>query len=135
MLMTHIDALREAVRKAKLKHPFRIAGWVVLPEHMHLMMTLPPDDADLSNRLKVIKIRFNHAVPANERRSDVRAANGERGIWQRRFWKHAIRDERDFEKHFDYQHVNPVKHGHVARPGHRIVLQDAQTKRKTAAAL
>ena len=115
MLVTHIDALREAVRKTKQERPFRIDGWVVLPEHMHLMMTLPPDDADFSNRIKAIKIRFNHAVPATERRSDVRAANGERGIWQRRFWEHAIRGERDFEKHLDYLHFNPVKHGQVAR--------------------
>ena len=114
MLVTHIDALREAVRKTKLERPFRIDGWVVLPEHMRLMMTLPPHDGDFSNRIKAIKIRFNRAIPAVERRSDVRAANGERGIWQRRFWEHAIRDERDFEKHLDYLHFNPVKHGHVA---------------------
>ena len=73
MLVTHIDALREAVRKTKQERPFRIDGWVVLPEHMHLMMTLPPDDADFSNRIKAIKIRFNRAIPAIERRSDVRA--------------------------------------------------------------
>ena len=115
MLVTHIDALREAVRKTKQERPFRIDGWVVLPEHMHLMMTLPPDDADFSNRIKAIKIRFNRAIPAIERRSDVRATKGERGIWQRRFWEHAIRDERDFEKHLDYLHFNPVKHGQVAR--------------------
>ena len=113
--MTHIDALREAVRKTKQARPFRIDGWVVLPEHMHLMMTLPTDDTDFSNRIKAIKIRFNRAIPAIERRSDVRATKGERGIWQRRFWEHAIRDERDFEKHLDYLHFNPVKHGHVAR--------------------
>ena len=115
ILVTHIDALREAVRRTKLERPFRIDGWVVLPEHMHLMMTLPPDDTDFSNRIKAIKIRFNRAIPAIERRSDVRAAKGERGIWQRRFWEHAIRDERDFERHLDYLHFNPAKHGHVAR--------------------
>ena len=115
MLVTQIDALREAVRKTKLERPFRMDGWVVLPEHMHLMITLPTDDTDFSNRIKAIKIRFNRAIPAIERRSDVRVAKGERGIWQRRFWEHVIRDERDFEKHLDYLHFNPVKHGHVAR--------------------
>ena len=64
MLVTNIDALRDAARKTKLERPFRIDGWVVLPEHMHLMMTLPPDDTDFSNRIKAIKIRLNRAVPA-----------------------------------------------------------------------
>jgi putative transposase len=114
LLVTHIDALREAVRRTKADRPFRIEGWVVLPEHMHLMMTLPPGDTDFSNRIKSIKMRFNYALPADERRSDVRAEKGERGIWQRRFWEHAIRHERDFERHLDYIHFNPVKHGHAA---------------------
>ena len=114
LLTTHIDALRDAVRRTKADRPFRIDGWVVLPEHMHLMMTLPPGDTDFSNRIKSIKMRFNYAIPPTERRSDVRVENGERGIWQRRFWEHAIRDERDFERHLGYVHFNPVKHGHAA---------------------
>jgi putative transposase len=115
LLVTHIDALREAVRKTKNERPFRIDAWVVLPEHMHLMMTLPPGDTDYSNRIKAIKIRFNHAIPALERRDETRTAKSERGIWQRRFWEHTIRDDRDFQKHTDYVHFNPVKHGHVKR--------------------
>ena len=107
-----MDALREAVRKTKQERPFRINAWVVLPEHMHIMLTLPAGDADFSSRIRAIKIRFNRATPATERRSETRVNNGERGIWQRRFWEHLIRDERDFEKHFDYVHYNPVKHGH-----------------------
>ena len=115
LLIEHIDPLREAVRKTKLERPFRIDAWVVLPEHMHMMLTLPPDDSDFSSRIRAIKIRFNRAIPATERRSETRINNGERGIWQRRFWEHLIRDERDFETHFDYVHYNPVKHGHVTR--------------------
>ncbi|TAG44803.1 MAG: transposase [Betaproteobacteria bacterium] len=115
LLVTHIDALRNAVRKTKTERPFRIDAWVVLPEHMHLMMTLPPGDTDYSNRIKAIKIRFNRAIPATERRDQTRTTKSERGIWQRRFWEHTIRDERDFQKHIDYVHFNPVKHGHVAR--------------------
>jgi putative transposase len=115
LLVTHIDALREAVRKTKSERPFRIDAWVVLPEHMHLMMTLPPGDKDYSNRIKAIKIRFNRAIPAIERRDETRTAKSERGIWQRRFWEHTIRDDRDFQKHLDYVHFNPVKHGHVKR--------------------
>ena len=112
LLVDNIGALREAVRKTKQARPFRIDAWVVLPEHMHMMLTLPPGDADFSSRIRAIKIRFNRTIPATERRSETRVNNGERGIWQRRFWEHLIRDERDFEKHFDYVHYNPVKHGH-----------------------
>jgi putative transposase len=65
-------------------------------------------------RIKAIKIRFVRAVAPNERRSSVRAARGERGIWQRRFWEHALRDDEDYARHMDYVHYNPVKHGHVA---------------------
>jgi REP-associated tyrosine transposase len=72
-----------------------------------------PVTITLSNRIKAIKIRFVRAVEPNERRSSVRIARGERGIWQRRFWEHAIRDEGDYARHMDYVHYNPVKHGHV----------------------
>jgi putative transposase len=88
---------------------------VVLPDHLHCVWTLPPGDADFSNRWKAIKIRFVQAIPDTERRSAVRAACGERAIWQRRFWEHAIRDETDYARHVDYVHFNPVKHGHVQR--------------------
>ena len=116
LLVDNIDALRSAVRVTKQERPFRIDAWVVLPEHMHMMLTLPPGDSDFSARIRAIKIRFNRAIPPTERRSETRAVNGERGMWQRRFWEHLIRDERDFARHFDYVHYNPVKHGHVGRP-------------------
>ncbi len=74
---------------------------------------LPPGDDDFSNSWKAIKIRFVQKLPATERRSKVRAAKGERGVWQRRFWEHAIRDDRDCVHHVDYCHWNPMKHGLV----------------------
>ncbi len=92
-LVRHVDVLREAVRVTRLERPFHIDAWVVLPDHLHCVWTLPPGDADFSNRWKAIKIRFVRAIPATERRSKVRVAKGERGVWQRRFWEHAIRDE------------------------------------------
>ena len=85
LLTRHIEALREAVRRTRVKRPFHIDAWVVLPEHLHCVITLPPGDDDFSNRIKAIKIRFVQAVEPDERRSPVRAAKGERGIWQRRF--------------------------------------------------
>ncbi|MGR9106889.1 MAG: REP-associated tyrosine transposase, partial [Gammaproteobacteria bacterium] len=72
-------------------------------------------DDDFSNRWKAIKIRFVQTIPQTERRSKVRAERGERSIWQRRFWEHAIRDNRDYARHIDYVHWNPVKHGLVNR--------------------
>ena len=110
-LVRHIDVLREAVRKTRRERPFHIDAWVVLPDHMHCVWTLPPGDDDFSNRWKSIKIRFVQAVPRIERRSSVRISKGERGIWQRRFWEHVIRDEADYEHHVNYVHWNPVKHG------------------------
>ncbi len=110
LLVVHIDALREAVRKTKQERPFCIDARVVLPEHVHIVLTLPPGDADFASRVRAIKVRFNRAIPAAESRSETRITNGERGIWQRRFWEHLIRDERDIETQFDYVHYNPVKH-------------------------
>ena len=113
LLVRHIDALREAVRCTRRERPFNIDAWVVLPEHMHCIVTLPEGDDDFSNRIKAIKIRFVRTIPATEHRSRARAARGERGIWQRRFWEHAIRNDADYARHMDYVHYNPVKHGQV----------------------
>lgn len=115
LLVEHIDLLRESVRLCKQKHPFTIDAWVVLPEHMHCIWKLPEADADFSGRWQSIKTHFAKGLPSVERRSKVRIMRGERGIWQRRFWEHAIRNERDYETHMDYLHFNPVKHGWVDR--------------------
>jgi REP-associated tyrosine transposase len=111
LLVDHIDLLRESVRACQHQHPFHIDAWVVLPEHMHCIWTLPEGDDNFSKRWKLIKTHFSKGLPVTERRSRVRQKRGERGIWQRRFWEHAIRDERDYSMHMDYLHFNPVKHG------------------------
>jgi putative transposase len=80
---------------------------------MHCVITLPEGDDDFSNRIKAIKIRFVRAIPATERRSATCIARGERAIWQRRFWEHAIRSNTDCAQHMDYVHFNPVQHGSV----------------------
>ena len=115
LLTDRIEALREAVRKVRRARAFHIDSWVVLPEHIHCIWTLPEGDSDYSGRWRAIKIAFAKSVPKTERRSAVRRAKGERGIWQRRFWEHTIRDERDYASHMDYVHFNPVKHGRVER--------------------
>jgi putative transposase len=114
LLTRNINALRKAVLLTRRERPFHIDAWVVLPEHMHCIITLPPGDSDFSNRIKAIKIRFVRALAPDEWRSSVRVAKGERGIWQRRFWEHVIRDDDDYALHFDYVHFNPFKHGYVS---------------------
>jgi len=113
LLTRHINMLRDVVRSVRSRHPFIIHGWVVLPEHLHCVIELPENDTDFSTRWRLIKSDFSKALPKDERRSKVRVKRGERGIWQRRFWEHLIRDEADFYAHMDYVHFNPVKHGLV----------------------
>ena len=128
LLIRHVDLLREAVRSVRQRHSFIIHGWVVLPDHLHCVIELPANDADFATRWRLIKIEFSKALPKTEKRSNVRVARGERGIWQRRYWEHLIRDEVDFRAHMDYVHINPLKHGLVRRVGdwphstfHRLV--------------
>lgn len=115
LLARHIDELREAVRATKRDRPFHIDAWVVLPDHMHALWTLPTGDCDYPTRWMLIKAGFSRQLPKCEIRSNSRVAKGERGIWQRRYWEHLIRDNRDFERHVDYIHYNPFKHGYAQR--------------------
>jgi putative transposase len=82
---------------------------------MHAIWTLPVDDADFSIRWRLIKSRFAKEIPKGEPLSRVRQARGERGIWQRRFWEHLIRDDADYARHVEYCYINPVKHALVSR--------------------
>jgi len=112
-LTDHVESLRAAVRQTRLAHPFAIDAVVVLPDHLHMVMTLPDGDADYSNRWHLIKRRFTDAVMKSGT-PVARHRNGETALWQRRFWEHTIRNESDFERHVEYIHFNPVKHGLVA---------------------
>lgn len=114
LLSRHIQDLRDAVRHVRASAAFHIDAWVVLPEHMHCIWTLPDGDADFSSRWQAIKVGFSKSLPPGEHRSASRIGKGERGIWQRRFWEHTIRDDRDYAAHVDYVHFNPVKHGLVS---------------------
>jgi putative transposase len=117
LLVERIDVLRQAVRTVKHRHAFDITAWVVLPDHLHAVWTLPSGDTDFSTRWLLIKAGFSRAIAGGETICGSRRRKGERGIWQRRFWEHQIRDEDDLARHVDYVHINPVKHGHVARAG------------------
>ena len=113
LLIDHVDILRGVIRHVKAKHPFHIDAMVVLPDHLHSLWTLPVGDHDYPTRWMLIKAGFSRRMAATERRNLSRKTKGERGIWQRRYWEHQIRDENDFARHVDYIHYNPVKHGHV----------------------
>ena len=113
LLIEHIDLLRSSFRRCMQRHPWQIDAIVILPDHLHALCTLPPDDSDFALRWRLIKTGFSHALPHGERISASRINKRERGIWQRRYWEHRIRDSADFNQHVDYIHHNPLKHGHV----------------------
>jgi putative transposase len=116
LLVTHIDTLRKAVREVYRQFPFHIDAWVVLPDHMHCLWTLPERDSDFPERWRRIKTAFTRALPDTER-SSGELRKGKRGIWQRGYWEHTIRDDRDYAAHMDYIHFNPVNHGLAESPG------------------
>ena len=101
--------------RSKERNPFALIAMVILPDHLHAIWRLPAGDADYSNRWRRIKAAFSQRMTGGEDLSKSRLAKGERGIWQRRFWEHTIRDEMDLRQHIDYVHFNPVKHGHAVR--------------------
>lgn len=113
ILVDHVILLRQSIAQVMQKHPFKIDAMVVLPDHIHAIWTLPMDDADYATRWRLIKTHFSRNIPKIEKLSDSRINKRERGIWQRRYWEHTIKDERDFSNHVDYIHINPVKHGYV----------------------
>ena len=128
LLTERIDALREAVRMTRAERSFAVDAWVVLPDHMHCVWTLPEGDADYSTRIGAIKARFSMAMrragftpppPVGRVNGGVNPAlrrKGEVGLWQPRFWEHHIRDEDDYRAHVEYCWFNPVKHGYVDEP-------------------
>jgi putative transposase len=115
LLVDHVEALRDAVRMTKDERPFRIDAWVVLPDHVDAVWTLPDGDADYSVRWRLIKTRFSRGLPLGPLRPSHEARQ-ERGIWQRRFWEHHLRNDADLGAHVRYCWINPVKHGFVERP-------------------
>ncbi len=113
LLTDHIGNLRSAFRETRARHPFEILAIVVLPEHLHCVWQLPDDDADYPLRWNLIKGAFSRQLPTTESIQLSRHLKRERGVWQRRYWEHLIRDPNDLQSHLDYIHYNPVKHGYV----------------------
>ena len=115
LLVDNIELLRASFRNVRRGHPFTIDAIAVLPDHLHAIFTLPEGDSDFAVRWQLIKGGFSRGRPQGEPVSASRQGKRERGIWQRRYWEHTLRDEDDFARHADYIHFNPVKHGHAER--------------------
>lgn len=111
LLTDHIDDLRAAYAATWQSYPWRCDAFVVMPDHLHAVWTLPGGDVDYSMRWRLIKARFSRAVGLYGYRSKSKREKSERGIWQRRFWEHTIRDKEDYDAHIRYCWGNPVKHG------------------------
>jgi putative transposase len=111
LLIEEIDRLRRAYRAVQERRPFETIAVCVLPDHNHALWE---NDRDYSARWSLVKSGFSRGIDAQPR-SQSKVSKREKGIWQRRYWEHAIRDDVDLERHVDYIHFNPVKHGHVAR--------------------
>ncbi len=119
-ILTHPDAitaLRTALHSVREQHPFKIDAMVVMPDHLHAIWTLPPGDANFAIRWSLIKRQVSQAARhlVNQTQSASRVKRREINFWQRRYWEHQIRNDADFDRHVDYAHYNPVKHGHVER--------------------
>lgn len=112
-------ALRQAIQEVRHEQPFQIIGFVLLPDHIHTIWELPPDDIDYSIRWKKIKTCFTKTWRKSggtlPERSYSRIKRGEQSLWQRRFFEHTCQDESDRKRCLDYLHVNPLKHGLVDR--------------------
>jgi len=115
LLTENVGLLRSTIRTVRTAHPFELTAIVVMPEHLHCIWQLPVGDADYSVRWALIKAGFSRGLPRGESIAKSRIGRRERGIWQRRYWEHLIRDENDLRRHIDYIHFNPVKHGYVQR--------------------
>ncbi len=111
------ESLRAAIENTRSRYPFEVVAWCLLPDHLHCVWALPADDCDFSRRWAMIKVSFTQQYLSSggcEHTTNLsRNRKRERGLWQRRFWEHRIRDERDFQQHVNYIHYNPVKHGLV----------------------
>ncbi len=114
LLFEQIDRLRRIYGDVRGRRPFETVAVCVLPDHLHAIWALPEHDRDFSTRWNLIKAGFSRGLDAKPR-SKSKLLKREKGIWQRRYWEHAICDDADLERHIDYIHFNPVKHGYVTR--------------------
>jgi len=113
--------LREAHAFVRKDRPFESRAIVLMPDHLHVIWRLPDGDCDYPTRIAILKKRFTEGFLAaggkEGKTTPSRAKHRVRGVWEKRYYEHTIRNFWDYQRHFDYIHLNPVKHGYVARPG------------------
>ncbi|MEO5614885.1 MAG: transposase [Cypionkella sp.] len=114
LLVLEIERLRQAVRLTRAEQPFQIAAWVVMPDHLHTIWTLPAGENDVAGRWRLIKARFSASLPLDARR--IKLARTAQGVWQRGFWQHRICDAADMALHMRSCQMDPVRHGLVDVP-------------------
>ena len=102
----HSGLLVRAILNARKRSDFTLIALVILPDHFHAIIGAPHQD--IARVLQRIKLSFSLQL---KRRSNTIAP-----VWQPRFWDHVIRSTDDLNRHIDYIHYNPVKHGLVAAP-------------------
>lgn len=112
LLLEHISFLKNSVQEVKSRYPFQLKAYVILPDHCHMIWTLPNGDSDYSTRIKQIKASFSKQIACSGVTIN-KTRHNEYRLWQRRFWEHTIRDDNDLEQHINYIHYNPIKHGYV----------------------
>jgi putative transposase len=115
LLTRYVDRLRHTYQSVSNRLPFETIAICILPDHLHAIWSLPENDSGFSMRWSLIKSGFSRGLAPATSLSPRQRAKREKGLWQRRYWEHAIRDGSDLERHIDYIHFNPVKHGLVAR--------------------
>jgi putative transposase len=114
LLIEEVDRFRNAYRTVQQRRPFETIAICILPDHIHALWGMPEDDPDFSTRWNLIKSGVSRGID-DRLRSPSKILKREKGVWQRRFWEHAVRDDADLERHIDCIHFNPVKHGKVTR--------------------
>ena len=90
LLVRHIDRLRRTYKSVQERYPFEFVAACVLPDHLHAIWSLPPGDASFPLRWSLIKSGFSRGLAASMERSASKIAKREKGLWQRRYWEHAI---------------------------------------------
>jgi len=107
ILVENVSLLTDVIRRQEESLEFRVVAYVTLPDHLHIL--IEGKGIDLSTIMRRIKLSFSKLY---RDKYDMKQGH----IWQHRFWDHIIRNQDDMNRHIDYIHYNPVKHGYVKRP-------------------
>lgn len=124
LLTDHFPAFGEAMRQVRVRKPFHVDAWVVLPNHAHAIWTLPPGDHDCATRWRAVKIAFSKALhkaqhPCARTGAGARAgALADSAIWERHYYDYRIGCDEEYAALVDYLHGDPVHHGLCERAEH-----------------